>query len=588
MQQRGSPPAGSLLAMATPPPPPLRRALGPNERFLYTAEARYGGSFRIAGVATLAAAAAAAGSPRRRVTAAALTAAVAAVAARFDALRTTVGTADGDAVFLAADDAAAPRVDVRVGASAAADALTADAFAAAAEVLAAGTDGPWPARAPVAAADGAAAAAAPLLPWQVLAFLPPSTAAPEPEGEPGVAAAAAVVVWLLPHYLADGTSVDLLCAALVDALNADVSAAAASAAATAGVTPLPPPLTALFPPRGGRLGAAIATGRFLVEASLDGLTRKLRRGVVPATMAAATATAAVKETATVAAAGAPPAGGGGEAPPPASPASAAAARRTGMAVAVVGAPALARFRSAAKAAGVTVGAALVAALALALADAGVLAPARWWRPSMVVSVPMNARRAADALPDAAVGDYIGIVDVTLHVPPPPPPPLPQAAAADGGAGTAGGAAAGGRSRLWAVAGAAAAALRAPRARVDGAIHMGVVSGVVVGPHGPPFLDALVADPAAAGRLLPDPFVSNVGRCAATEAANGRAGAAGVAVTRVGLWDWEAQLGAPLGLYVATVGGVATLVMAWTEPLVAADTGREVLAAVVATVEAGLP
>ncbi|GAB0492682.1 hypothetical protein MMPV_003950 [Pyropia vietnamensis] len=568
--------------MAAPPPLPRRRALGANEFLLHTTEARYGGTFRIAGVATLSSPTSGPGclsAPR-------LIAAVAAVADRYEALRTTVEVgADGQAVFLAADSGV-PRVDVRVGASADPDVLTAEAFAATEAVLAAGPEGLWPARAPsvTAAAMKGTPSATPHLPWQVIAFLPPRAEAGEGASDgvgtdgntpasaaPKVSTASgAVVVWLVPHYLADGRSLDFLCAALIDALNSDCSTAAASAVAAAGVSRLPPAMTTLLPPWGGRLGATVAAGRFLVGSTLEGVTRSRVRKVVPAAGAAAGSP------------GASPSDGG------AASASAVAARRTGIAVAVVGAPAVARFRSGAKAAGVTLGAALVGAFAVALVDTGLLAPPGWWRSSVVVAVPMDARRASEDLPNTAVGNYVGAVDVAMVVPPRPPPSLPPKIGADDGRLDKGSdKKSGGQSRLWVAAGAASTALRVPRIRAAAAIRMGVACGMVARPQWRGFLDALVADPVAAGRLLPDPFVSNIGRCTETEAANTRAGstAAGVTVTRLGLWDWEAQMGAPLGLYTATVGGVATLVAAWTEPFVTAEAGRAVLAAVVAAIEA---
>lgn len=577
-----TPRSPNVLTMDAPSALPRRRALGANELLLHTTEARYGGTFRIAGVATLSA-------PTTgpvRLTAPRLTAAVATVTARYEALRTTVEVgADGQAVFLAADTGV-PRVDVRVGAAADADVLTAEAFAASEAVLASGPDGLWPARAPAHAetAINGTQPAAPHLPWQVIAFLSPrpdvgqgvSDGAASHGNSPGsttpqvATVSAAVVVWLLPHYLADGRSLDFVCAALIDALNADCSTAAASAVAAAGVSRLPPAMTSVLPPWGGRLGATVAAGRFLVRSSLEGLTRSRVRGVVPAAGAA------------VGSPDASPSDGG------AASASAAAARRTGIAVAVVGPAALARFQSAVKAVGFTLGSALVGALAVALVDTGLLAPAGWWRSSVVVAVPMDARRASGDLPDTAVGNYVAAVDVVMAVPPRPSSPVPpQPGAGNSGLDKGSDKTSGGQSRLWVAAGAAATALHAPGSRAAGAIRMGVGCRVVTRPQGRAFLDALVADPVAAGRLLPDPFVSNIGRCTETEAANRRAGdaATGVTVTRLGLWDWEAQMGAPLGLYAATVDGVATLVAAWTEPLVTADAGRAVLAAVVAAVEA---
>jgi len=48
--------------------------------------------------------------------------------------------------------------------------------------------------------------------------------------------------------------------------------------------------------------------------------------------------------------------------------------------------------------------------------------------------------------------------------------------------------------------------------------------------------------------------------------------------------WLGALGAPLGFYVCTVGGGASLVMTWTEPMVDAAAAKAVLAAVVRLIE----
>jgi len=432
-------------------------------------------------------------------------------------------------------------------------------------VLAAGVGGSWPA-----AADDGAPPSTPHLPWQAAVFVADGGAAngdggggaeAVPPADSTAAATTAAVVWFIPHYLTDGTSVDILCGALVDALNAgDASAAAAATAAVPPPTvPLPPAMTTVFPPRGGAAGAALATATVLVSGMLEGLTRARVRAVVPA------------------------------APPAASPATAdggattAAARRSMGAVdVVVPAPVMDRLRAGAKGASVSVGAALVAALGVALADSAVVAPRSALRNQLLVCVPMNGRSAAAAdgggVPADAVGCYVGAVDVALAVPPPRPPAV---AGADG----AKGAAPPGNPRLWAAAAAAHAAIHAPSARAASLRHLGVATTLGVAPSAGPYLDALVADPVVQGRLLKDPFVSNVGRCARTEAANGRGGRAGAAVTAIRLMDWEGQLGAPLGIYVCTVGGGASLVMTWAEPMVDATAAKAVLAAVVRLIEA---
>lgn len=243
----------------------VRRGMGSSERFMYLAEQTYGGTFRIGAVLTLRAPA--------PLTAAALTAAITTVAARHDALRTVVVRGDTFAVAPAA--AAAPAIDVKA-VSAGAGGVTAAAFADAQAVLAAGPEGSW-ANPPPSAAGGAVPATPDRLPWRAAVYVP----------APGVAHApadAAAVVYYLPHYLSDGTSVDVLSAATVDALTAAAStgggdpATTAAVAAAGGVVPLAPAADDVYPPPGGPLlGMAAGVARFLAGEVAAPLTRSPSR-----------------------------------------------------------------------------------------------------------------------------------------------------------------------------------------------------------------------------------------------------------------------------------------------------------------------
>lgn len=127
--------------------------------------------------------------------------------------------------------------------------VTAAAFADAHAVLAAGTGGAG--AAPHGKAAAATATPTPAhLPWHAGVYLP----APGREHDPADAAA---VVYYLPHYLADGTSIDILAAATVDALAAAVGPAAKANTAT---VPLAPPLGEVYPPPGGAGIAGMARG----------------------------------------------------------------------------------------------------------------------------------------------------------------------------------------------------------------------------------------------------------------------------------------------------------------------------------------
>lgn len=211
---------------------------------MYLAEQTYGGTFRIATVLTLC-------SPNP-LTAARLTAAIDAVAARHDALRTVVIGQE----FVVAPPTATPTVDVKAVAEDA-EGVTAAAFADAQSVLAAGTSGAWT-NPPLPA--GAAAHTPISLPWRAGVYLPApgSTHAPTD---------AAAVVYYLPHYLSDGTSVDVLAAATIDALTAASSAGVVAAgqvgmaaagevgeAAAGEVVPLAPAVNDVYPPQGGACG----------------------------------------------------------------------------------------------------------------------------------------------------------------------------------------------------------------------------------------------------------------------------------------------------------------------------------------------
>lgn len=235
---------------------PVRRRMGGPERLMYLAEQTYGGTFRIATVLTLC-------SPNP-LTAARLTAAIDAVAARHDALRTVVIGQE----FVVAPPTATPTVDVKAVAEDA-EGVTAAAFADAQSVLAAGTSGAWT-NPPLPA--GAAAHTPISLPWRAGVYLPApgSTHAPTD---------AAAVVYYLPHYLSDGTSVDVLAAATIDALTAASSAGVVAAgqvgmaaagevgeAAAGEVVPLAPAVNDVYPPQGGGLlGMAAGLLRFASE-----------------------------------------------------------------------------------------------------------------------------------------------------------------------------------------------------------------------------------------------------------------------------------------------------------------------------------
>lgn len=300
----------------------VRRHMGATERMMYYAEQSFGGAFRIAAVLTLCSS--------TPLSAPSLSAAIAAVAARHDALRTVVVREDA---FAVAPQGAVPVVGVKVAAGdmGKENGVTAAAFADAHAVLAAGTGGAG--AAPHGKAAAATATPTPAhLPWHAGVYLP----APGREHDPADAAA---VVYYLPHYLADGTSIDILAAATVDALAAAVGPAAKANTAT---VPLAPPLGEVYPPPGGAGIAGMARGvaAFLAAETAAPLTRRHRRALAP-----------------------PPAG------PPAT-----AATRTASAVdAVIEPAAVGRFAAAARAAGTTVGAGLVAAFAAALDGAGVVA-----------------------------------------------------------------------------------------------------------------------------------------------------------------------------------------------------------------------
>lgn len=307
----------------------VRRHMGATERMMYYAEQSFGGAFRIAAVLTLCSS--------TPLSAPSLSAAIAAVAARHDALRTVVVRGD---TFAVAPQGAVPVVGVKVAAGdmGKENGVTAAAFADAHAVLAAGTGSAG--AAPHGKAAAATATPTPAhLPWHAGVYLP----APGREHDPADAAA---VVYYLPHYLADGTSIDILAAATVDALAAAVGPAAKANTAT---VPLAPPLGEVYPPPGGAGIAGMARGvaAFLAAEAAAPLTRRHRRALAP-----------------------PPAG------PPAT-----AATRTASAVdAVIEPAAVGRFAAAARAAGTTVGAGLVAAFAAALDGAGVVARGGGGRP----------------------------------------------------------------------------------------------------------------------------------------------------------------------------------------------------------------
>ncbi|KAK1859451.1 hypothetical protein I4F81_002047 [Pyropia yezoensis] len=511
---------------------PVRRRMGGPERLMYLAEQTYGGTFRIATVLTLC-------SPNP-LTAARLTAAIDAVAARHDALRTVVIGQE----FVVAPPTATPTVDVKAVAEDA-EGVTAAAFADAQSVLAAGTSGAWT-NPPLPA--GAAAHTPISLPWRAGVYLPApgSTHAPTD---------AAAVVYYLPHYLSDGTSVDVLAAATIDALTAASSAGVVAAgqvgmAAAGEVVPLAPAVNDVYPPQGGGLlGMAAGLLRFASEVAAP-VTRRHRRALVF-----------------------PPG-------PPATPAT-----RTASAIdAVVSAAALRRFAAAARAAGTTVGCGLVAALAVALDGVGVMAPSG---SDIAVDVPINGRVGAPAgsgLTPTTVGCYVGagIVDV----------PLAGGAYRDGG---------GDPPDLWALASKVHAAVHAPGYRASELSAFGVLSAILTCGPGRALVRSVINSTTEQGRIMP-PTVSNVGRCGLSDAANGRAVAAAAAapagaaggdganggfptVGAIRLMDWEAQMGAPLILYACSVAGAMTLVLTSTQPQVPTATAGAMLASVVKTIEA---
>ncbi|GAB0493763.1 hypothetical protein MMPV_005048 [Pyropia vietnamensis] len=541
--------------MAAPPvdlsTPSIRRPMGGTERFMYIAEQVHGGTMRIAAVVTLASAA--------PLTAATITAAVHAVAARHDALRTVVVGGD---TFVAAPPSARLAVDVTVVEADAAVAggglarPTAAAFARAKAVLAAGLDGPW-ANPP--SAPAAAAAVPDHLPWRAAVYLPPPGARVDP-------ADAAAVVWYLPHYLADGTSVDALAAATIDALAFQSAGACGGAGGVRAspsplpppVVPLAPPLGEVYPPPGGALlGTALGIGLFLGGELAAPWTQRHRRGL---------------------------------APPPPGPRATAATRSCSAHDAIVPAAAVQRFAAAAKAAGTTVGCGLVAALALALDAAGVVAPAPpGRRPSTIaVDVPINARVGAPSekgLESTTVGCYVGsaVVDVPVGV----------GGNHDGEGEGAGG---GDRPGLWALASSVHATVHSPGYRKAEAERFGVLGTLLSSFFGRGMLHAAVTSPRQQGRVMP-PAVSNVGRCGLTDAANARAaaaataaaanGAAGaspVSASAIRLMDYEAALGAPLILYACSVGGDMCLVLTSVQPLVSVAAAEKLLALVVQHIE----
>ena len=207
------------------------------------------------------------------------------------------------------------------------------------------------------------------------------------------------------------------------------------------------------------------------------------------------------------------------------------------------------------------------------------------RPPSSVGAPWEVMVLVDARVDApaggglrrtSVGCFIGSTPVDV--------PLP---AASGGAGASLG------DDGWSSAAAAAVHRRVHgvgggRAPAIAAIEV-LVTALATAP-GRAALWAAVASPVEQGRFLP-PVVSNVGRCAAVDGANGRAVAAGgvggpsPTVSAVRLLNGDAVAGSPLVLYATCVGGRLTLCLTTVQPLISEAASAALLASLVRAVEA---